>query len=326
MNKWLKLSLILGYTFLLNNTVFAAARNEQSLDHIVATVNKTVITQSELGVAIDKAKKQFAAMHTPIPPAPILHKQVLDQLINRTLQLDTAEQAGIHITDADVSKAIDTVAKKNRMTSEHLYAAVGQQGLSKTEYRKEIHDEIAIAHVQQQMMGGKMVISPQEVDAFMRSPAWISYSSKEYHLEDILVALPEKPTVKDMDDAKARVEALLTKLHQGVKFSEAAASSSDSKALQGGDLGWRKLPEIPSAFAGRLAQMKANDIAGPIQAPNGFHIIHVAGIRNVSMQGSKEDQRKQVQELLYQRKYEEASQNWITKLRRESYVNLHPES
>ncbi len=328
MKKWLKLSLVLGYTFLINNYAFAVTHNkEQSLDRIVVIVNKTVITQSELDDAINRIKKQLLATHTPIPPAAILRKQVLDQLINHKLQLEMAEQVGIHVTDADVTQAINTVAKKNRITPEKLYAAVAEQGLTKAEYRKEIHDEIAINRVEQQMIGGKMSITQQEVDNFMRSAAWLSYNSKEYHLEDILIALPEKPSAKDMAEAQIRARAVLAKLHRGASFSEAAiADSSGNKALQGGDLGWRKLPEIPSAFANRIVEMKENDIAGPIQTPNGFHIIRVAGIRSVGMQGNKEEQRKQEQELLYQRKFEEALQSWTTKLRSEAYINMHPEN
>lgn len=321
MNKWLTALLCL---LLMNSSASSITKkNEQSLDRIVAVVNKTVITQSEFDEAMDRIKKQLVATHTPIPPGTVLRKQVLDQLINRKLQLDVAEQVGIQVTAADVTKAINTVAQKNRITVTQLYATVAQQGLNKQEYRKEIQDEIAISRVAQQMMGSKIAISPQEVEDFMRSAAWLSYNSKEYHLEDILIALPETPTAQDMAKAKARAEAVLAKLHQGVSFREAAVTeSNDSKALQGGDLGWRKLPEIPSAFASRLVAMKTNAIAGPIQTPNGFHIIRVAGIRSVGMQGSQQEQRKQVQELLYQRKYEEALQAWITKLRSESFIQL----
>ncbi len=328
MKKWLNASLAILCIFLVNGYASGNTKgNEQSLDRIVVILNKTVITQSELDEAIDRIKKQLVATHTPTPPPNILRKQVLDQLINRKLQLDLAEQTGIHVTESDITQAINTVAQKNRIPVNKLYATVAEQGLNKQEYRKEIHDEIAINRIQQQMIGGKITVSPQEVDDFMRSAAWLSYNAKEYHLEDILIALPETPSAKDITEARARAEAALEKLHKGVSFHQiAAAESSGSKALQGGDLGWRKLPEIPSAFASRLVEMKENDIAGPIQTPNGFHIIRVAGIRSVGMQGSKEEQRKQVQELLYQRKYEEALQTWTTKLRSESYINIHPEN
>jgi peptidyl-prolyl cis-trans isomerase SurA len=306
----------------INNAVFgAASKNKQPLDVIVAVVNKTIITQSELDDAINRIEKQLLASHTPVPSDSILRKQVLDQLIDRKLQLDLAEQAGIRVTEEDVTKAIKDVARKNHITPDRLLAAVAEQGLSASEYRREIRDEIAISQIAHQMMGNKITVSDQEVDDFMHSAVWLSYNGKEYHLEDILIALPEKTTRQDVFAAMARAKAILEKIHSGVNFHEAAVTDSgDSKALQGGDLGWRKLPEIPSAFAGKLVTMKENDVEGPIRTANGFHIIHVAGIRNVGMQGNQMDQRKQVQQLLYQRKYEEALQAWISRLRSEAFI------
>ncbi len=319
----IKLSIILlAGLLIVNNAVFGAtSKNAQPLDVIVAIVNKTIITQSELDDAIHRIEKQLLASHTPLPSDTILRKQVLDQLIDRKLQLDLAEQAGIRVADEEVTKAINDVARKNHITSVRLLAAVADQGLNTAEYRQEIQDEIAISQIARQMIGNKITVSDQEVDDFMRSAAWLSYNGKEYHLEDILIVLPEKTTPQDIVAATARAKALLEKIHRGVSFREAAvAESGDSKALQGGDLGWRKLPEIPSAFAGKLVTMKENDVAGPIQTANGFHIIHVAGIRHVGMQGNPTNQRKQIQQLLYQRKYEEALQNWVTRLRSEAFI------
>ncbi|MCC2666142.1 MAG: surA [Gammaproteobacteria bacterium] len=319
----IKFSVILLCSLLvMNNAVFGAtSKNEEPLDVIVAIVNKTIITQSELEDAINRIEKQLLASHTPIPSDTILRKQVLDQLIDRKLQLDLAEQAGVRVTDEDITKAINEVARKNHITTDRLLAAVADQGLNTSEYRREIRDEIAISQIAHQMIGNKITVSEQEVDDFMRSAAWLSYNGKEYHLEDILIALPEKTTPQDIADAMAHAKTLLEKIHNGVSFHEAAAADSHgSKALQGGDLGWRKLPEIPSAFAGKLVTMKENDVAGPIRTANGFHIIHVAGVRHAGMQGNQANQRKQVQQLLYQRKYEEALQNWVTRLRSEAFI------
>jgi peptidyl-prolyl cis-trans isomerase SurA len=72
--------------------------------------------------------------------------------------------------------------------------------------------------------------------------------------------------------------------------------------------------------------MKANDIMGPVATPNGFHIIKLAGVREINTHVKTADLHKQVQQLIYQRKYEEGLQSWLTKLRSEAFVNLHPEA
>jgi peptidyl-prolyl cis-trans isomerase SurA len=315
---------------LINSPTFAIKTKTGgvSLDKIVVVLNNSVITQTELNDAMSKAKNQIAATHTATPTPDVLRKQVLDQLINRKLQLDLAEQFNVKVDETDLDKAINTIASRNHITPDQLYASVANQGMERADYRKELHDEILIQKVQQEAIASKIIISPQEVDDFMRSAAWLAHNTKEYHLEDILIILPENPSTQDLATAKKRADELLTKLHQGINFREAAMSESgDSKALQGGDLGWRKLPEIPSAFATPLLQAKDNDIIGPIQTANGFHIIHVAGIRkSTDVKLTAATLHQQVQQLLFQRKFEEALQSWITKIRSEAFINFHPDT
>ncbi|MDR3478234.1 MAG: peptidylprolyl isomerase [Gammaproteobacteria bacterium] len=300
--------------------------NAQSLDRIVAIVNDIVITQSELDEALKAAKKQLEASNIAIPPANLLHKQVLDQLINRKLQLYVAEQAGMKVTDEQVNKVIADIAQKNKLSVKDLYVQVVHSGLDVKEYQKEIREELTIQQVQQQEVGGHIVVTPQQVDDFMRSADWQAFNNKEYHLEDILIALPENPTPQDVATAKKKAEDVLAQIHKGTSFKEAATEESGSSgALQGGDLGWRQLPQIPSAFADQLVHMKQNDILGPVQTPNGFHLVKLTGLRSVGQPKDNNVERKQVEQLLYQRKFEEEVQTWITKVRSAAFINLHPE-
>lgn len=303
--------------------VMAAPQSGEPLDRIVATVNDTVITQSELQHEMVTIKRQLANSNTSSPSDNILHKQVLDQLINRKLQLQLAEQANITINDAEMNSVISNIAQSNKMTTEELYQKVVAQGMTKTEYRDQIRDEMTLQRIQQQNIGSKVNIAPKEIDAFMRSKDWQAYNTKEYRLEDIMVSFPDAPTSEQIAAAKKQADAILTKIHQGTSFHQAAMNdSNNSNALQGGDLGWRKLPEIPTAFANNVIHMKQNDILGPIQTANGFHIIHLAEVRDDNSHGNIEDQRKQVAQLIFQRKLEEALQTWVAQLRSSAYIEL----
>ncbi len=308
------------------NSVFAAKKSEP-LDSIAAVVNDGVITQSELNQTIDTLKKQMQASNNALPPADVIHKQVLDQLITKKLQLQLADQMNIHVSDTDVDKAIGTIAENNHISTKELYQKVNEQGLTTADYRKEIHDQMVMQQVQQQAVGSKIMINPQEVDEFMRSKTWQSFNTKEYHLEDILIALPDTPSSQDVTAAKNRADEIANKIrHGGLNFHDAAAAESgDKNALQGGDLGWRKLPEIPSAFASQLVHMQANEILGPVQTSNGFHIVHLAGIRSATGKMTADQQRTQVQQLIFQRKMEENLQTWVAKMRSEAFINTNPE-
>lgn len=296
----------------------------ESLDRIVATVNDAVINQSELNQAMNVIKNQMIANNMQLPPASALRKQVLEQLINKQLQLQIAEQSGVKVTDEEVTKAISMIAKDNNVTVQEIYQKTAAQGLSQEEYRNEIRDQITLQRIEQQEVGSKIVISPQEINDFLRSKTWQAFNKKEYHLEDILISLPDAPTPEQVAEAKKHAQSLLTQIRNGKNFKEAAAAESgENNALDGGDLGWRKLPEIPSAFAEKITHMQENEVSSPIQTPNGFHLVKLTGVRSINERGDPEDQNKQVQRLIYQRKFEEGLQNWITRIRSAAMINTH---
>src|SRR5690348_12120221 len=100
MRNYLQFFLVLLCQFFLAHPVLATAKTKPhgvALDKVVVVLNNSVITQTELNDAMTKTKKQLTGTQTPLPAADVLRKQVLDQLINRKLQLDLAQQANIHI-------------------------------------------------------------------------------------------------------------------------------------------------------------------------------------------------------------------------------------
>jgi len=315
---------VIASVFLCIGSVFAATKKE-SLDHIVSVVNDSVITQSELNDAMKTAKQQFAGHEDALPNEEALNKQVLDQVINRKLQLELAKQSGIHVDDAMLDKAISGIAAQNHITVDELYQKVAEQGLDKTAYRSELREEITLQQIQQQEVGTKITITPQEVDDFIRSKDYIAFNSKEYHLEDILVTVPEAPTPEDIAAAKQHAEMILAKLHQGQDFQSITLSATGDKSVQGGDLGWRKLPEIPPEFANQIVHMKKSELLGPVPAANGFHIVRLSDVRSASMSGDKKALHKQVEDLVYQRKFAEGLQNWLTKIRSQAFISSEPE-
>jgi len=311
---------IMGGTF----SSAQAEQNNEALDQIVAVVNDDVVTKSELNKAMTIAKMQISQEHLPTPAETVLTKQVLDQLINKKLQLQIAKQVGITIPDDLLDQTIGRVAKQNNISIEALYQQLSHEGMTKTSYRDEIREQLTLQKLQQQEVVSHITISPEEVTAFMRSRVWQSNESKEYHLEDILIPLTDTPSSDEVIAAKKHALTIVDKLKQGQSFQKLAlAESGDKHALQGGDLGWRQLPEIPSAFAEYVTHLQAKEIAGPIQTPNGFHVIRLIAARNLAnAQGAPS--KKQVEDLLLQRKFEEAVQNWVSKIRSQAFVVMQP--
>lgn len=71
-------------------------------------------------------------------------------------------------------------------------------------------------------------------------------------------------------------------------FSAAAVRYSDSpNALEGGDLGWRSLDEIPNAFAQLIRDMQPGQVAGPLRGPSGFQLLKLVEMRDANAGGEK---------------------------------------
>lgn len=316
---------IIFFSILLCNLFMSAsfaASSAQSLDQMVAVVNDDLITRSELDRAMTAAKAQVSqAANGPMPSDKALEKQVLQQLINKKLQLQVATQAGIKISNEEVDQAIQSIASQNSVTVEELYSHLEKTGMATASYRNEIRDQITLQKLQQHEIAGKVTVTPEEVNAFMKSNSFRINGTNEYHLQDILIPTSDMPTPAEIAAARTRAESVMQKLRGGADFSALAKTESRGEtALQGGDLGWRKLPEIPSAFSDEVTNMKKHDLAGPIQTPNGFHILYLTDLRKLDESNKTLADRKTVESMLLQQKFETAVQNYVSKLRSQAFI------
>lgn len=303
-------------------SVCFANESTQSLDQMVAVVNEDLITRSELNRAMAAAKAQITQVSTSsLPSDKVLEKQVLEQLINKKLQLQIASQSGVKVSNEELDNAIQKIAEQNHISVEELYGHIQQEGLTTASYRHEIRDQITLQRLQQHEVAGKVTITPEEVTAFMKSNSFRENGTNEYRLQDILIPTSDMPSPAEIAAARTRAESVLQKLHNGANFTALAKTESrGNTALQGGDLGWRKLPEIPSAFADQVTDMKKHDLAGPIQTPNGFHILYLADMRKLDDNNKTLADRKTVESMLLQQKFETAVQNWVSKLRSQAFI------
>lgn len=323
MLKQMSFFLLILCLSVISPSMYAAPNNAQTLDHIIATVNDAVITQSELDQALRAVKRQFASTHTAEPKPAELRKKVLEQIINRKLQLQLAEQMGLRVSEAQLDHVVQDIARQNNVSLTQLYTKVMAEGLTKAAYRKEIREELIIEQLQQQEVGRKIIISPGEVRELsvkQRSTVPMA-ANKEYRVEDLLIPLPENFSAEEVAAANKKALTILAKLRAGVNLTEISAKHG----LENIDLGWRKLTDIPSAFVNKVAMMKKGELAGPIRTANGVHIIYLTNVQSLKEHNrSPMPTQRQMQQQVFQQKYEKALQQWLSKLRSQAIINMHP--
>ena len=72
----------------------------------------------------------------------------------------------------------------------------------------------------------------------------------------------------------------MQRLRDGADFGDVALSMSDAQdALDKGDLGWRKLAEVPGIFVDAVRSLEEGQHSDVIRSPTGYHIVQLLGIR-----------------------------------------------
>lgn len=271
------ISFLLGMSVL--TTTLQANAEPIELDRIVAIVNNEAISRSELKNEIQSIKLQMQG--SQLPPDVVLQQQIIEQLIMKHLQQQLAASNNIIVDDETLNRALNSIAQQNNITLEKLRSVLEGDGIDFNSYRENIRHEILQQRLRQRYVNNRINITESEVDQFLTQQEGRSNSEDEYHLGHILVGLPEAPSAEDIDAAKQRGKEILQLLEQGEEFGQVAMSHSDGQlALSGGELGWRKIGELPTLFANAVVEMEPGNISPMIRSPSGFHIIKLIDQRS----------------------------------------------
>jgi peptidyl-prolyl cis-trans isomerase SurA len=250
------------------------------VDRIIAVVNDDVIMESELETRLRTIKGQLEQRNTPLPPEATLRKQVLERLVLNRLQLQAAERLGIRVNDNRLNASIARIASQNKMSIAQFRNALERDGFDFNVFREDIRREMIISQLIQRAVKQRINITDQEVANFLATNKSQSATANEYRLSHILIQVPEAASAEQVEAAQREADATVAKLRAGADFSEvAAASSAGQQAFEGGDLGWRKVAQLPSLFTDVVTGMSKGDISDPIRSPSGFHIIQLADVR-----------------------------------------------
>lgn len=258
----------------------ATVQDDHLVDRIVAVVEDEVILQSELDAAIANVRQSTPAER--LPPEDVLARQVLNRLILMRLQIQKANEQGIQLANADVDQAVQAVAQQNNLTTDQLRTAVEQHGQSFRAFQQQMADQLMIQRLHESIMHDQVTVTDSEVDNLLHSP---SYKAGEVHLAHIQISVPSGGTASDIQAAAAKAAEAEAAIKSGTDFAAVAARYSDAQdALQGGDLGWRRLDAIPQLFTDTVSSMNEGQVTAALRTPAGFQILKLLGVRKQEQQ------------------------------------------
>jgi peptidyl-prolyl cis-trans isomerase SurA len=243
------------------------------VDGIAAIVDSQPIFESDI-------QNRFQIVKDRIPGGVItdnIHRQILNQMIDEALQANYARKIGMRASSSDVDKAILGVAKNMNLDLQGLKTILANKGINFARYRDQIEQEFLINNVKREIIKKRISISDQEIDDYLSSSDSITKEKDQVHLRHLLIR------ASDPAKAEATIKSIAEAISTEEGFIQQAIENSDGQfAIEGGDLGWRPLNQLPPLFV-RALETEEGPLIGPLQSNAGYHLLWLIDKRTPSV-------------------------------------------
>ncbi|MBP6553673.1 MAG: peptidylprolyl isomerase [Vitreoscilla sp.] len=286
-----------------------AAPAVQSVDRVLAVVDKQVIT---LGEFQDAVKRNRAALPKGSSVTDQqLQSQTLGNLVDQALMVQMAARTGIQVSDAEIKQNIGLVSKHAEMSDKQWQTAVRDALLVEKLKQRDLYSKVRVSDADIT----QAIDSLPEKDKKQSS----GHTVTAYYPQHILITVDSK--TKDAE-ALAKIRELRTRIGSGEAFEAVARANSQDpgSAVNGGVLGWAVDGMMVPEFENAMKSLPKGALSEPIRSSYGYHLIRVLDTRQ--QDAGDAELRAKVRKQLVESKSEQLYGNWISQLRQNAFVSV----
>ncbi len=286
-----------------------AAPAVQSVDRVLAVVDKQVIT---LGEFQDAVKRNRAALPKGSSVTDQqLQSQTLGNLVDQALMVQMAARTGIQVSDAEIKQNMGLVSKHAEMSDKQWQTAVRDALLVEKLKQRDLYSKVRVSDAD----------ITQAIDSLPEKDKKLSsgHTVTAYYPQHILITVDSK--TKDAE-ALAKIRELRTRIGSGEAFEAVARANSQDpgSAVNGGVLGWAVDGMMVPEFENAMKSLPKGALSEPIRSSYGYHLIRVLDTRQ--QDAGDAELRAKVRKQLVESKSEQLYGNWISQLRQNAFVSV----
>ncbi len=298
-----------SFILLLSYGLPATARGSVVVDRVVAVVNDEIITMSDL-----QREEALRKSDTKLD-----ERQLLEDMIDRKLEMAAAKRAGMDVTDKELADALADIMKRNSMNTQQFEEALAKEGLTMEQYKTELREQMTMSRMIGKYVRSGVSVDEAEVRAYYDRNIKTYSQPEEVRLRQIYFPLPENATPAQTAAVKAKAEAVYERARKGEDYIRLVRENSQgTDSSEDGDLGFMErqhmIPEIEEA----ARTLKPGEIAGPVLCAGGYHIIRLEEVRTPVRPFEKV--KDEIMNTLYQQKMENTYRSWLQTLRNDSNI------
>lgn len=284
--------------------LFTGCRKRPEEKGIVARVNGEPITLEEF----NKVLLPYSPSKEEIPG---LKRRVLDQLIEKRLNLQEARRLGLAVTDEELNQRI-----KETMGSypkSEFVTFLTKEGTTFEEWKNGVKENILLDKLITSQVYLPLKVSEKEIITYYQEHQDQFREPKRFRIRQILV------------ENQAEAEEILKALGKGEGFEELARKRSLSPDKErGGDMGYFSTEEMLAEWEEAVGKLSPGEVSYPVESPYGWHIFKLEKVLPPRMVSLKEA-RKEIKEKLLLERREGALKEWLLGLRVQAKIEINEE-
>jgi len=306
-SKW-GIKTLLGVLIL----AWAAAAPAEIVDRIAVMVNDKPILLSEIRdqayqILRDRGgdeEQDFAGAM----------KEAEELLIERKLIQIEAERRKIKVPDQEVEKIVESIAERNKVTTEQLKASVVEQGMPWEEFVESLRNRKLEKNLVSHAVTRTIYVDDEEIRRYYRANIE-KFPAGDEEVRVLLIFMATTGNPRKDAEVRAQAEEVLKKAHAGEDFEALARTYSQADtAAEGGDIGFIKRGQTLPVFENAAFGLPIGAVSDLLETEQGFGIIKVVERRGGGYKPLSEV-KEEIHKLLAEEKYQENYRKWIDALK-----------
>jgi parvulin-like peptidyl-prolyl isomerase len=284
--------------------------SQEVIDRIVAKVNESIITLSDLNKRLMEDPKYEQLKYSLQKEE--FQRLMLDQMITEKLLLARADELDIKVNEDELNRQLMKLAGDVK-TIDELKEVMKEQNIDFEVAKKKFMNDIRIQRLLATEVYIKTEVADSEVDELSKN----SFDNIEIKGRQIIVKIPEGSDQSAIDALHKKAKEAYDQLLKGKDFVEVSKEYSDAQNKNdGGDMGFIRKGWLPENFEKALFSLETGAVSNIIETKFGFYILQALEKKSMNIDEAtlKNKIAKEREEKLYKEYIEKLKAGSIIKI------------
>jgi parvulin-like peptidyl-prolyl isomerase len=300
----------------------SAASSAELANCVQAVVDDSAITRGEVEadaiLLAGELRRQYGRQ-------PALYEQKFNEAVNDSMErairdqliLHDFETAGYSMPESIIDEVVQDEIKARFGDRATLTKTLQAQGITYEKWRQQARDRFIRTQLLAKNVYRESIISPHQVERYYLE------KKSDYKIEEqvkLRMIVLNKATEEEGESARRMAGEILTKLKEGVAFSEMATTySQGSQRSQGGEWGWVERSVLRKELADVAFSLKTGELSDVIETPQAIYLMLVEDRRAAHVKPLA-DVQEEIEKTLAAQQRERLQRQYIEKLRKKTFV------